>query len=253
MSPVESVLGFALAAGMGFIFSLLGAGGSIFAVPVLVFLLHQNVSTAMGTALSMVCAAATVGSVRHAREGRVVLRVAVYFGGGAIGGAWLGARYLHPLFSEKTVLMLFAGMLLAAGLRMLVPQQEQAAEKPIDMRAGMLVPCGFVLGIVTGLIGVGGGFLIVPILIWAAHLPLPKAIGTSLAVIALSSLSGALGFAVSGHVNAPVLAVTASGAAMGAWGGGAFVDKVPQRALRGGFAALALCVAVVVGWKALTS
>lgn len=252
MSPFESTLGFALAAGLGFVFSLLGAGGSIFAVPLLVFMLHQNVSTAMGTALSMVCAAALVGSVRHAREGRVVLPVAAYFGGGAIAGAWLGARYLHPLFSEQTVLLLFAGVLFAAGVRMLVPPKEQVL-RPIDMRPGTLVPYGFTLGTVTGLLGVGGGFLIVPVLMWAARLPLPKAIGTSLAVIALSSLSGALGFALSGHVNATLLAVTGSGAAIGAWWGGAFADKVPQRALRVGFATLALGVALAVAWKALSA
>lgn len=249
MSFSDAVLAVGLGAGLGFVFALMGAGGSIFAVPVLVFLFHKPVSTAMGTSLAMVCAAAIVGTIRHARDGRVVKPVALYFGSAAVVGALIGAK-LHPLLDERWALGLFAVMLLGAAARMLWPGKPKELG-PIELRASRLLPMGFMLGVVIGLLGVGGGFLIVPMLMWTARLTLPLAIGTSLAVIAASSLSGAIGYAQNGHVDAPMLLATGLGACVGAWWGGAFSARVPQAPLRVGFAIMALLVAARVLWQAM--
>ena len=228
-----------LAAGIlvGVLLSVLGAGGSIFIVPVMVYALHTDVSEATGTSLAVVFAGALVGAIGHWRKGNLDLKATVPFGGAAMVGA-LGGGALHALVADRILLGIFAGTLFVAAVRMAIGNHEPAlSDHP--RRLATLLLLGAAMGVLSGFLGVGGGFLMVPALTWAARLPLRQAIGTSLAVIALSCLSGAIGHAIQGHISPALLATAGGGAVLGALAGAPLSGKLPERPLRLGFAVLA--------------
>ncbi|MGQ0505735.1 MAG: sulfite exporter TauE/SafE family protein [Myxococcaceae bacterium] len=239
----SEVWGVLAGAAMGLTISVLGAGGSLFIVPVLIFLFHEPVTRATGTSLAVVFAAALVGTVGHWRKGNVAPRVAVLFGVSAMAGAFLGAQ-LHPLASERASHLFFAIALVVAAVRMAKgnPPDVQADDAPPSVM--LLIPLGICAGVMTGFLGVGGGFLIVPILVFLARMHVRQAIGTSLAVIALSSVSGAVGYALQGEVSGTLMLSIGGGAVAGAVLGAPLSGRIAERPLRLLFAAMAALLAV---------
>ena len=223
---------------MGLVLSVLGAGGSMFIVPVLVFVLDSPVSEATGTSLLIVGAAALVAAVAHGRKGNVNVRIAAIFGAAAMAGA-LGGAALHPLVSARVSMGLFAALLFVAAARMVWGKAEVRLGAA---KLEVLVPLGLAIGVLSGFLGVGGGFLIVPVLSWGAGLTVKQAIGTSLAVIAASSLVGAVGHAAQGQLTVGLLATVGTGAVIGALAGAPLSGRLPERPLRLGFAGLAVAV-----------
>lgn len=232
--------------GMGLTISALGAGGSLFIVPVLVYLLHEPVSTATGTSLAVVFAAAVVGAIGHWHQRRVRWKVAASFGGAAMLGA-VGGAAVHDLVEDEMHLVLFACALCVAAGRMAIGHAPPAAAAPPAAGLLRVLPLGAATGVVTGFLGVGGGFLIVPALTWGARLGVREAIGTSLAVIAASSATGAASHALQGHASLPRVLIVGAGAVLGALAGARLSGKLPERPLRYSFATLALAVAVYMG------
>ena len=233
------MLAFAVGLTLGVVFALLGAGGGILAVPALMVVFSESMTVATGAGLAVVFAAAVAGSISHGRAKRVDWRVAGLFGAPSILGAVAGAR-LHALVPERVTMGLFALVLLIAVASMLRKRREGPAASG---STAVLLGVGFATGVLTGFLGVGGGFLIVPALTVFAAVPLHRAIGTSMAVIAASSLSGAITHLVAGHVPLELVAPMAAGAVMGALIGAPLSGRLPEKPLKLGFAVLAFVVA----------
>lgn len=234
---------FLVGLGLGVVFSLLGAGGGILTVPILLEGFHLPLAQATAGALAVVWAASVFGTLGHARGKRVLWKAVLWFGGPSMLGAVAGAK-LNPLVPERVTLVLFSTVLLAATAFMFRKKREAAAEPRLDPR--FLVPAGLVLGVATGFLGVGGGFLIVPVLVGAAHLPLKQAVGTSMAIIAASSFSGAATYVLAGEAPMHLVLPMGGGAILGALVGAPLAGKLPERPLRLGFAALAVGIALLV-------
>ncbi|MBL8918287.1 MAG: sulfite exporter TauE/SafE family protein [Myxococcaceae bacterium] len=240
------MLAFVVGAVLGIVFALLGAGGGILAVPALLAIFSVSMAEATGAGLAVVWAAAVSGALAHGRAGRVNGRVALVFGLPSIAGAALGAK-LHALVPERVTVALFS-IVLAVAVVSMFRRRSEARRAPVSLPA--LVFAGAATGVLTGFLGVGGGFLIVPALTLWAGLELHAAIGTSMAVIAMSSLSGALVHLWAGHVPASLVVPMGAGAVGGAMLGAPLAGRLPERPLRVGFAVLALIVAAGMGAKA---
>jgi uncharacterized membrane protein YfcA len=234
---VTAALAGALAVGLAL--GLLGSGGSMLTVPILIYGLGMPEKTAIASSLAIVGGIALIGTVLQARRGLIVTRCIAAFGlpglVGAVGGGMLAGSVPSTL-----QLSIFAGVLLAAGVMML----RQGAQEPTGPVCGPLpqvVAAGAGVGMLTGLIGVGGGFLLVPALQRFGHIGLAAAIGTSLALIALNSALGLAGQWMSGAMRAiPIGEVTVfiafgvAGMLTGQYGG----TRLPIRVRRYIFVAL---------------
>jgi uncharacterized membrane protein YfcA len=243
------VLGLALAILVGLSLGLLGGGGSILTVPILVYAVGLEPKAAVAASLAVVGTTSLLGALAHRRAGNVRLRTAAVFGGVAMVGAFAGAR-LAALISGQVQLVLFALVVLVASVVMLRGRGAlESADRGDLAREPRLVPMALLaaaVGVMTGLVGVGGGFLIVPALVLVGRIPMKAAVGTSLLVIAMNSASGFLGYA--GQVALPwgFLAQFTGVAVLGVAVGTALARAAPPTALRRGFAALLLVVGLLV-------
>ncbi len=240
-----------LALVVGLTLGLLGGGGSILTVPAIVFAMGIDPKTAVVMSLPIVGGAALVGAARHARMGNVDLPVAIPFGLsamlGAYGGAWIG-RFLEG----RTQLMILAVVMFLAAISMLrrTPPREPAAITPHRVTPQLLL-IGVATGVLTGLVGIGGGFLLVPALVLLAGVSMHKAVGTSLLVITMNTTAGYAGY--HGAVAVPWDLVLWFGgiAAVGIIAGSALLPRVPQVALKRAFALLLIVVASSIVWQDL--
>lgn len=244
-----AALGFLLAALIGITLGLLGAGGSILAVPVLVYVLGFAAKPAIAMSLPIVGVTSFVGAVGHWRAGNVQLRTATLFGLVAMVGSFGGAR-LATFVRAEAQLILLAIVMLAAALAMFrgTGSAPQAPDARRDARAplGVLAVAGLGIGLLTGIVGIGGGFLIVPALVLLAGVPMSQAVGTSLVVITMNATSGALGYA--GQFDLPwrfLLAFTAVAVA-GILVGTRLVRFVAQQSLRRAFAVFLVVLAALI-------
>jgi uncharacterized membrane protein YfcA len=233
------VLGLAFAALIGLSLGLLGGGGSILTVPILVYVLGFEAKPAIAASLVVVGTTSLFGAIGHLRAGNVNLRLALLFGVFAMVGAYVGSGFLSPLFSGTVQLAIFAVVMLLAAVSMFRARTKAAGEAGEVGRGASLpltVGVGLAVGVLTGLVGVGGGFLIVPALVLLARLPMNQAVGTSLLVIAMNSASGFLGYL--GQVSIPwgFLTLFTAMAVAGIFAGTYMVKFVSQEALKRGFA-----------------
>jgi len=246
----------ALASGglIGLILGLIGGGGSILAVPLLLYVVGiGSPHVAIGTAAVAVTVNAVASLVGHARAGRVKWPCAAVFALTGMIGAALGAE-LGKAFDGKRLLVLFGLLMLGVGLSML--RKRRTAEAP-DVRLTpasaatllpRLVPIGLGVGLAAGFFGIGGGFLIVPGLIFATAMPLPLAIGTSLVVVSALGLTTATSYAASGLVDWPVTALLIAGGVGGTIAGIALGRSLGARkgVLERGFAGVVIAVGIYV-------
>ena len=212
-----AILGFALAALIGLSLGLLGGGGSILTVPIFVYVLGFGAKEAIAMSLAVVGATSLFGAFSHWKAGNVNLRVALIFGAVAMAGTYIGAR-LAVYFSGAAQLALFAVVMLLAAFFMFrekepvpaeVGETEPLKDAPVkaegadvkEMSLGLIIVEGIAVGVLTGLVGVGGGFLIVPALVLLGKIPMKQAVGTSLLVIAMKSAAGFYGYL--GQVEVP--------------------------------------------------
>jgi len=234
-------LGLALAALIGLSLGLLGGGGSVLTVPIFVYVLGYDAKAAIAMSLAVVGAVSVFGAIGHWRAGNVNFRVALVFGSVAMLGTYGGAR-LAIFFSGGAQLALFAVVMLVAAVFMFrgetIPEVARRAsmESAPKMPMGLIVVEGVSVGVLTGLVGVGGGFLIVPALVLLGKIPMREAVGTSLVVIAMKSSTGFLGYL--GQVEVPwgFMSLFTLVAIVGIVGGTYLVQFVPQTALKRAFA-----------------
>lgn len=240
------ILGYALAIVIGLSLGLLGGGGAILTVPVLVYALGVGVKEAVPTSLVVVGLTSLLGAVHHGRAGQVHGRAVLAFGPGAMAGAVLGA-FAALRIGGRFQLALFGIVLLAAALRMFrqpIPVGGPTEEGPRPLP--FLATLGAGVGFLTGLLGVGGGFLYVPALHVFGGLDMRRAVGTSLALIALGATTGFAGYLGRVELNWPLVAGFTALAFVGVGIGTALVAKVPQESLRRGFALLLLVMGLMV-------
>jgi uncharacterized membrane protein YfcA len=248
-----TLLAFALALSVGLSLGLLGGGGSILTVPILVYVVGFAPKEAIATSLVVVGASSLLGAFGHWRAGNVNLSIAAIFGAVAMCGTFLGSR-LAAYVSGTTQLVLFALVMLAAAVFMLrgsrqsalTPSNREDRFRPTPRMLGPIVIAGLATGALTGLVGVGGGFLIVPALVLLLALPMKQAVGTSLLVIAMNSAIGFLGYADQVAINWQIAGACAAAAGLGIVAGSALTRAVSAQSLRGGFAVFLIGMAIFV-------
>lgn len=240
------VLPAALAIVVGLTMGMLGGGGSILMVPILRYVSGLEARQAIATSLVVVGATSAGALIQHARAGRVRYRTGLLFGAGGMAGAFLGGR-AAGLVSGNTLLVLFALVMLAAGLAMLRGRRETSTgQAPAEAPVLRVLLQGAVVGSLTGLVGAGGGFLVVPALVLLGGLPMEAAVGTSLLVITMqtiSALAGQLGHAEIAWEIALSFSVLA---VLGSWFGERLGKKTQPATLRKAFGGLVIVTAVVM-------
>jgi uncharacterized membrane protein YfcA len=223
---------------------MLGSGGSILTVPLLRLTTGLSQTAAEATSLPIVGIVAAAGFFLHRRKGAVALREALPFAGASLLAAFAAGRWVAPLLSHAVHTVAFAALMFFVAARM-VARAPEAGGHERRGTAGV-VGVGLLVGVLTGVLGVGGGFVIVPALVLMLGFDVRRAVGTSLAVIALNCAGGILGRLRGGAVEGvdwPLAAAFAAIGVAGAVAGGFVAHRLPQRALRRTFAVLVLAMA----------
>jgi uncharacterized membrane protein YfcA len=233
---LASVLGF----GIGISLGLLGGGGSILTVPALVYVLGLSPQAAVTTSLAIVGANSTLGAAFHRAQGTLNWRVAALFGGTGMGVAYLAAGVSENI-APAVLMASFAALMIAVGGVLLRPShpaapQDFQAHEAESIALWKLILTGALVGLLTGLLGVGGGFLIVPALVMLLGLPMHQAIGTSLAVIAMNSAAGFLGHLGGLHLDLGLMSIFILAGLGGTWTGARLGRGLEAEVLRRAFA-----------------
>lgn len=239
-----------LALVVGLSLGMLGGGGSILTLPMLVYVMHVGDKPAIASSLFVVGVTSLVGAISHARTGNVRLSVGLLFGTAGMGGAVVGSYVAHAL-PGRVLLLGFALVMLATSIAMMRGRGGDA-EGTGHISVVKVLVIGLAVGCLSGIIGAGGGFLIVPALTLAGGLGMRYAIGTSLLVITMQSAAGFAGHLVN-HTPIPwtlVLVVTAA-SVVGSLVGARLARKVSPAKLRAGFAWLVLAMAIFMLAKEL--
>ena len=237
---------------VGLVLGLLGSGGSILTVPVLIYLVGEPNKLAIAESLGIVTLISFVGALPFVYRGQVSWRNVLLFGLPGMIGAYLGA-YLSQFMPGALQLVIFAGVMLLAAAMMMRRTVPDPGDAPLRLYWKVMLD-GFGVGVLTGLVGVGGGFLIVPALVLLGGLPMHLAIGTSLFIISVKSVSGFVKYIdVLGEAGLSihwdlVLIFSAIGI-VGSFIGGKVGAYVPQARLKRGFALFLILMGVVILWQ----
>lgn len=254
-SPVGFLIGLSLGA--------LGGGGSVLAVPALVYLAGQDPKAATATSLALVALTALVGIVPHARAGRVRFGQGALFAATGVGGTLVGTR-LNAAVEPDVLLLWFAGLMLLVAALMLRSTRRRPLPRAVGAAVATvptdghtlsatgwtaaavlrLVATGTIVGALTGFFGVGGGFVVVPALVLALGFSMPNAVGTSMLVIVLNSLVALAARFGDGAIDPRVIVPFAIASISGVIVGSGLADRHEPRTLQRWFAALLFVVAV---------
>ena len=206
---ITQILGFIGALIIGLVLGLTGGGGSILTVPVFVYILHINPVTATAYSLFVVGSSSAVGAIDNFNKGRIDFKSSMIFALPAVVAIFSTRKYLLPaiphhitnigsfeLNKDLMIMSFFAVLMLIASASMILKKKKECIDcdnKPTETKNGLMIVLGALTGLVTGLVGAGGGFIIVPILVFLAGLNMKEAVGTSLFIIAINSIIGFLG------------------------------------------------------------
>jgi uncharacterized protein len=234
---------------IGVSLGLLGGGGSILTVPILTYVGGMAPKAAIASSLFVVAVTSAAGVISHARAKNVRWRTGLVFGGAGMIGAYAGGT-VAAFIPGRILMILFALMMAATAIAMLRkprPLEARGGDAPI----GKVIVEGIVVGVVTGIVGAGGGFLVVPALVLLGGLPMQVAVGTSLVVIALKSFAGLAGHL--GHVSIdwPMTLAVTFAAVGGSFLGGSLAGRISPAALRRGFGVFIVVMAAFVLAKEL--
>lgn len=254
LEPIQYALG-ALSGGLvGATLGMFGGGGSILAVPLMVYLVGvPNPHVAIGTSAFAVAANAFANLVGHARFGTVKWRCAGIYSVAGIAGAFAGSTF-GKMIDGQRLLILFAGLMLVVGVRMLRARGAEGNPGAQCSRenAGKVVAFGAVTGMFSGFFGIGGGFLIVPGLIASTGMPILFAIGSSLVAVTAFGLTTAVNYAFSGLVDWTLAAVFIGGGVIGGLAGTLAARRLSARkgSLNLAFSMLIFAVAFYMIYRA---
>ncbi|MFD1661574.1 sulfite exporter TauE/SafE family protein [Streptomyces caeni] len=219
---------------IGISLGVLGGGGSILTVPILVYLAGMETKEAIATSLFVVGVTSAAGVVSHARAGRVRWRTGLLFGLAGMTGAYAGGR-VAAFVPGSVLLMAFALMMIATAIAMIRGRRGEPKQVHHELPVVHVLLDGIVVGLVTGLVGAGGGFLVVPALALLGGLPMAVAVGTSLLVISMKSFAGLAGYLASVHIDWELATIVTAAAVVGSLVGGRLAGRIPQDALRKSF------------------
>lgn len=251
------ILGYILAVFIGISLGLIGGGGSILTVPVLVYLFHIEPAVATSYSLFIVGMTSLSGAVYQYGKGYVDLKSALSFGLLSVVTVFAVRKFLLPLIPDvlwqigaitltksTAIMVLFAALMLAASVSMVLGHREQTGEARTSLP--VLAAFGIGVGLVTGLLGTGGGFLIIPALVVLAKTPMRIAIGTSLFVVTINSLVGFAGDIGHVYIDWPflftILAITVCGVLIGSIIG----RRIPGGRLHTGFGWFVLTMGIYI-------
>ncbi len=243
------ILGYSLAVLIGLSLGILGGGGSILTVPILVYALDMDPKLAIALSLAIVGATSLIGSLAHFKARNINLKVAALFGPFAMAGTFLGAK-LAVFLSGQVQLILFALVMLVASIFMF-----KGGASPVDnnqnkkLNYPLIIGEGIFVGVLTGIVGVGGGFMIVPALVLLAHIPMKQAIGTSLLIISLKSFAGFFGYMGTVEIPWEFLGKFTLATGVGILVGSYLVKFIPAKNLKKSFAIFLVVMGFFILYK----
>jgi uncharacterized membrane protein YfcA len=211
------------------------------------------VHTVTGVTMLQVAAAALAGVAGHARQGPVRLDLVATLGGGMIAGALTGA-FLSRWVTAPALVAVFAWLAVVAAVAMFLPARWMPSDEPaapFRLRRGLAVGAGLVTGVLVGLVGAGGGFLLVPLMLYVLRIPLRTSVAASLAIVLLSGLAGLTGKVATGQVDWHIGLALVSGALPGAWAGAAVSARTHTRRLGRLLGVILALVAIRMWWAIL--
>lgn len=243
----SAAIGLALAVLIGVSLGLLGGGGSILTVPTLVYVMNVEPKAAIAMSLPVVGITALFAGVKHWRAGQVDLHVAIGFGIVAMAGSLVSARAAKMIPGVVQLTLLAVVMLVASAVMMKGPIGASDVES--ERNPLMLGLVGLGVGGLTGLVGIGGGFLFVPALVLLGGVPIKRAVGTSLIVIAMNIAAAAIGYRGQASIDWTLVAGFTACAVGGSLVGARLVGRVSSDGLRRGFAWFLVVIALFVLWQ----
>ena len=248
---------------IGVSLGLIGGGGSILTVPVLVYLFAISPPIAISYSLFIVGFTSLVGAYNNYRKGLVNFKTVLLFGSSSITTVFIARKFIIPLLPNVFfkigafdithalfVMIIFAILMVAASISM-IRSRKNIAKEQLKEKPWMLLMYGMLIGLVTGFLGAGGGFLLIPALVILMKLPMKEAIGTSLLIIALNSLIGFLGDIGHHNIDWKFITVVSAIAIAGIFIGGYFNQKVNSVKLKKGFGWFVLVMGIYIIVKEL--
>ncbi|WP_299113123.1 sulfite exporter TauE/SafE family protein [uncultured Winogradskyella sp.] len=264
---ITEVFGYFGALIVGLVLGLIGGGGSILTVPVLVYLIGLNPIVATAYSLFVVGITSVFGAFQNFRKGQVDLKTAIIFAIPAFIAVYITRRFLVQLIPDVVfsvgnfkvtnnifIMVLFAVIMLLASYSMIKSKRDKLKSIEAEIQSfnfPLIAIEGFVVGILTGLVGAGGGFLIIPALVLLAKLPMKKAVGTSLLIIAVKSLIGFLGDIPNIEVDWKFLLIFTLISILGIILGVYLSKFISGKKLKKGFGYFTLIMAVYIIYKEL--
>lgn len=260
------IIGFAAAILIGISLGLIGGGGSILTVPVLVYILGVNPVLATAYSLFVVGSTSLVGAATYMRKGLVNYKTALVFAVPSFIAVFLTRKFLvpalpNPLFTVGEaiitknigIMVFFALIMLAASYSMITTKKcvDCDEDDPVVFNFPMIALEGSVVGVITGIVGAGGGFLIIPALVLLAKLPMKMAVGTSLLIIAAKSLIGFLGDLSTQTIDWQMLLIFTGLSIVGIFIGSALSKKINEKVLKTGFGWFVLVMGIYIITKEL--
>lgn len=247
---VTLLLVLALSVVIGLSLGVLGGGGSILTVPILVYVAGFEAKEAIAASLFVVGVTSAVSVLSHAREGRVMWRTGLIFGAAGMAGAFVGGL-LGGHIPGQVLLIAFAVMMVATSVAMLHGRKKKkddggAAPVKHELPLGRVLLDGAVVGFITGLVGAGGGFLVVPALALLGGLPMSVAVGTSLVVIAMKSFAGLAGYLTTVQLDWGITLGVTVAAIVGSLIGSKLAGRIPEAVLRKAFGWFVLAMGTFV-------
>ena len=260
---IVKILGYIGALIIGLVLGLIGGGGSILTVPILVYALSLN--PVMGTAYSLFVVGITslVGAIKNLMKGMVDIKTAIIFAIPAFIAVYLTRAFLIPAIPEElfqignfmvtknlAIMLFFAIIMLLASVSMIRNKRKETDEETkITYNYPLIIVEGLVVGAITGIVGAGGGFLIIPALVLLAKLPMKKAVATSLLIIAIKSLIGFLGDVQNLDIDWPFLLIFTGISIVGIFIGIWLNKFIDGKKLKKGFGWFVLVMGIYIIYK----
>lgn len=254
------IVGYLLSVLIGVSLGLIGGGGSILTVPVLVYVFGLDAVLATGYSLFIVGITSAVGSVQYFKRGLINFKTAIIFGIPSIVAVYLTRSLIVPLIPTSLInignfqvtksiflMILFAMLMIAASYSMIKKSKAEVKDQGIQVfNYPLIFVEGSIVGVLTGLVGAGGGFLIIPALVVLSKLPMKEAVGTSLLIIAAKSLFGFFGEIGHAYLNWTLLLSVTCAAVIGIFLGSMFSKKMDGAKLKPAFGWFVLVIGIFI-------
>ncbi len=264
---LQQILGYFGALLIGVVLGLIGGGGSILTVPILVYLMFINPVTATAYSLFVVGVSALVGAIRNIQKGLVDFKTAIVFAIPAFIAVYATRKFIVPAIPEElfsisnflvtkniAIMLFFAIVMLVASISMIRNNRNDSDEETtIQYNYPLIIIEGFAVGVLTGIVGAGGGFLIIPALVLFAKLPMKKAVATSLLIIAIKSLIGFIGDVENLDIDWTFLLFFTAVSVIGIFLGIYLSNFIEGKKLKKGFGWFVLIMAIYIIFKELTN